>query len=133
MAWRSNSSFQPTRCWVVQSPYARLIVGVPYLAISSSNSVVCLAGVLSESMSTASRMVSAEFTGASLRTSARGQTSHGVICFLGSDLSSNQTARFWPFRHITTWPGAEVRRRLATNQVGLVANDVVRGLTPRAI
>ncbi len=43
---------------MVQSPYARLIVGVPYFAISASNSVVRLAVVLSESISTASRVVS---------------------------------------------------------------------------
>src|SRR3954470_2892870 len=40
----------------------RLIVGVPYLAISSSNSVVRLAVVLSESISTASRVVSLALT-----------------------------------------------------------------------
>ena len=52
---------------MVQSPYARLIVGVPYLAISSSNSVVRLAVVLSESIRTASRMASASVTSASSR------------------------------------------------------------------
>ena len=67
IAWRSSSSFQPTRCWVVQSPYARLTVGVPYLAISSSSSAVTLAVVLSESISTASRVASVVVTSASLR------------------------------------------------------------------
>src|SRR3954451_10929014 len=65
MAWRSSSSFQPASCWLLQSPYARLIVGVPYLAISSSSSVARLAVVLSESMSTASLVVSVAVTGSS--------------------------------------------------------------------
>ena len=52
---------------MVQSPYARLTVGVPYLAISSSSSVVRLAVVLSESMSTASRVASVVVTAPSSR------------------------------------------------------------------
>jgi hypothetical protein len=44
-----------------------LIVGVPYFAISSSSSVVRLAVVLSESMSTASRVASVLVTQASSR------------------------------------------------------------------
>src|SRR5215217_3504017 len=62
MAWRSSSSFQPASCGVVQSPYARLMVGVPYFAISSSNSVVRFAVVLSESIRTASRVASGVVT-----------------------------------------------------------------------
>ena len=45
-----------------------LDVGVPYLAISASSSVVRLAVVLSESMRTASRVASVSGTRASLRT-----------------------------------------------------------------
>ena len=66
IACRSSSSFQPESCGVVQSPYARLTVGVPNLAISSSSSVVRLAVVLSESMSTASRVASVSVTPPSL-------------------------------------------------------------------
>ena len=29
MACRASSDFQPVSCWVVQSPYARLTVGLP--------------------------------------------------------------------------------------------------------
>src|SRR4051794_7743486 len=71
IAWRSSSSFQPPRCGVVQSPYARLTVGVPYLAISSSSSVVTLEVELSASMSTASRVVSSVGTAASSRKPGR--------------------------------------------------------------
>src|SRR3954469_8034623 len=65
IAWRSSSSFQPESCGVDQSPYARLTVGVPYLAISSSSSVGRLAVVLSESISTARRAVSGGMGGSS--------------------------------------------------------------------
>ncbi len=40
IACRCSSCFQPASCCVVQSPYARLIDGVPYLAISASSSAV---------------------------------------------------------------------------------------------
>ena len=43
---------------MVQSPYARLIVGVPKLAISAITSDVTLAVALSASISTAKRFVS---------------------------------------------------------------------------
>jgi hypothetical protein len=43
---------------VVQSPYARLTVAVPYLATSSSNSLTTPADALSASMRTASREAS---------------------------------------------------------------------------
>src|SRR4051794_41821164 len=62
IAWGASSLFQLESCVVVQSPYARLIVGVPYFAISSSSSVVSRAVVLSESIRTASRVVSGAAT-----------------------------------------------------------------------
>src|SRR3954465_15166626 len=67
IACRSSSSFQPASCDPVQSPYARLMVGAPCLAISARSSAVRLAVVLSESISTASRVVLSVGTGASLR------------------------------------------------------------------
>ena len=45
MAWRCRCSFQPARFGVVQSPYARLTVAVPYLATSSSSSLATDADV----------------------------------------------------------------------------------------
>jgi hypothetical protein len=67
IAWRSSSVFQPASCCVVQSPYARLIVGVPSDAISSSRAVASLAVALSASISTASRAVLVVATRASSR------------------------------------------------------------------
>jgi hypothetical protein len=78
IAWRSNSSFQPASCGVVQSPYARLTVGVPYLAISSSSSEVTFAVVLSESMRTASRVASGSVTSAADRIPSRDPS--GPVC-----------------------------------------------------
>ena len=55
MARALSSRVQPLRRWDEKSPYARLIVGVPYLASSSSNASAYLGEVLSASMSTAIR------------------------------------------------------------------------------
>src|SRR5262245_28412523 len=62
MAYLGSSLRQPVRCLSVQSPYARLTVGTPYLATSSSSASACLGEVLSASMRTAMRTFSGEGT-----------------------------------------------------------------------
>ena len=47
---------QPVRCGEAKSPYARLIVGVPYFATSSSSASAYFADVLSASIRTAMRV-----------------------------------------------------------------------------
>src|SRR4051812_18316539 len=62
IAWALTASFQPRRFGVVQSPYARLTVALPYFAISASRASMIVGVVLSPSMSTASLMESAAET-----------------------------------------------------------------------
>src|SRR5680860_1857832 len=50
-----SSRVQPLSCCDEKSPYARLIVGVPYFASSSSSASAYLGEVLSASMRTAIR------------------------------------------------------------------------------
>src|SRR5688572_16604580 len=54
MACALIASFQPRRLGVVQSPYARLTVALPYLAISARRASMIVGVVLSPSMRTAS-------------------------------------------------------------------------------
>src|SRR3954467_10338207 len=61
-AYFGSSLRQPLRWELVQSPYARLTVGTPYLATSSSSASACLGEVLSASMRTAMRTFSGEGT-----------------------------------------------------------------------
>ena len=58
MAWALIASFQPRRLGVVQSPYARLTVALPYFAISASRASMIVGVVLSPSMRTASLLES---------------------------------------------------------------------------
>ncbi len=57
-AFSSRVVFQPATFWDAQSPYMRLIMGVPYMAISSKTLLRQSRGALSPSIRTAIRKFS---------------------------------------------------------------------------